>query len=87
VPPRLSSTFFSELNLTQSIQEIADATVEGGAPGIIILVRKDGQEMVATSGIANKETQDEMPADKALRIASVSKVYTATAITRKPRVN
>jgi len=80
VPPRLSSTFFSELNLTQSIQEIADATVEGGAPGIIILVRKDGQEMVATSGIANKETQDEMPADKALRIASVSKVYTATVM-------
>jgi len=57
VLPRWSSTFFSELSLTQSIQEI-----------------------VATPGIANKETQDELPADKALRIASVSKVYTATVV-------
>jgi len=80
VPPRLSTSFFSELSLAQSIQEIADATVEGGAPGAIILVRKDGQEIVATSGIANKVTGVEMPADKALRIASVSKVYTATVV-------
>lgn len=79
-PPRLTSEQFSKMSLAQSIQEIADTTVKGGAPGVVIVVRKDGLETIATAGVSNKLTADKISATQPLRIASVSKVYTATVI-------
>lgn len=79
-PTRLSSESFSKMTLAESIQKIADTTVAGGAPGIVVLVRKDGIETVATAGVANKLIGNKMLESQPLRIASVSKVYTATVI-------
>ncbi len=79
-PTRISSDFFSKLTLQQSAHAIADATIKGGAPGIVVLIRKDGTDTIATAGIANKTTKQSFPADAPLRIASISKVYTATVV-------
>jgi len=78
--PKLSNADFSGLDLQESVQAIADATVKGGAPGVVITVRKENQEFNATAGLANKVSGLEMSADMPLRIASVSKVYTATVV-------
>lgn len=79
-PPRFSSIDFEGLDNETIIQKIADATVAGGAPGAIIHVRQKGLTHTVSSGIANKVTQQAMPTNIPLRIASVSKIYTAAVI-------
>ena len=79
-PRNISSDTFSKLSLEQSVQAIADATVEGGAPGVVVLIRKNGVDTVATAGVRNKATKQVFPANAPLRIASISKVYSATVI-------
>lgn len=79
-PPLLKSEHFTDLSPQQSIQKIADATVAGGAPGVIVLIRKDGQEYSAASGVANKQSGQSMSAELPLRAASISKVYTAAVV-------
>jgi D-alanyl-D-alanine carboxypeptidase len=79
-PPRFTPDDLKGQRLQQKINRIAKATVEGGAPGVSILVRQNGIEFVASSGIANKATNELMPTDDTLRIASIAKVYTATII-------
>ena len=79
-PPLFKSENFKGLNLQQSAQKIADATVAGGAPGVIVLIRKGGQEYSAASGVANKKSGQSMSAQLPLRAASISKVYTAAVV-------
>ncbi len=79
-PPKMSAEQFSGHSLNYSLQKIADATVQGGAPGVVLLVRQDGKEVAISAGVANKKTKEIMPSDEPLRIGSVSKVYTASVI-------
>lgn len=79
-PPRLSTEQFKGGSLQESLNKIAEATIEGGAPGLVIVVRKDGQETAISAGVANKQTNEAMPINEPLRIGSVSKVYTASVI-------
>lgn len=79
-PPRFSAEQFEGNGLQYAVETIAAATVDGGAPGAVILIRKNGEDFIAASGLANKQTQQAMPTDEPLRIGSVSKVYTATVI-------
>lgn len=79
-PPRFESAAFAEQDLTNAMQKIADATVEGGAPGALIHVRKGGETFDVTAGLANKATTQPMRAELPLRVASISKIYTATVI-------
>ena len=79
-PPRFSVEQFRGKDLQQAASAIAKATVEGGAPGVVILIRQNGTEYIASAGVANKQTQQAMPTQAPLRIGSVSKVYTATVI-------
>jgi D-alanyl-D-alanine carboxypeptidase len=79
-PPRLEVDSFKGKTVEQMIRQIADATQEGGAPGILIYARHNGQSYSATAGVSDKETRSPIPTDHALRIASISKIYTATVI-------
>lgn len=79
-PPRFGPEAFETDDWPAALQRIADATVKGGAPGVIIHIRKDGIGQTITAGIANKATGQPMPANLPLRIASVSKIYTAAII-------
>jgi len=79
-PPLFKSENFKGLNLQQSAQKIADATVAGGAPGVIVLIRKDGREYSAAAGVANKRSGQSMSTELPLRAASISKVYTAAVV-------
>lgn len=79
-PPQLSSKDFLGQDLTQAAQIIADRTVKGGAPGVVILIRKKGIDYAVSAGVANKATQQLMPIDQPLRIASITKIYTANLI-------
>jgi D-alanyl-D-alanine carboxypeptidase len=78
--PRFSQQDFEGKSLQQSLDAIAKATVDGGAPGVLILVRKDGKETAVTSGVANKSSGQHIEHNSILRMASISKVYTATVI-------
>ena len=62
------------------MQQIADASVEGGAPGALIHVRKDGKGFSVSAGLANKATGQPMSEKEPIRVASVSKIYTAVVI-------
>jgi len=79
-PPRLASEDFSGQTFQEAAQLIADATVEGGAPGAIIHIRHNGVTYSSASGVANKTTDQVMPTDLPLRIGSITKVYTAAVI-------
>ena len=79
-PPTLTSQDVADKTLLATLQNIADATVEGGAPGIIIHVRENDSEHTVTSGVANKATGQSIATDIPLRIASISKIYTAVVI-------
>jgi len=77
-PPHFTSENFQDVSLQTALQTIADATHAGGAPGVILLVRHNDTNTIATAGTANKKTGIPMPANHALRIASISKVYIAS---------
>lgn len=79
-PPVFSADQFRNVGLQSALETIARATVAGGAPGAIVLVRKNGQEYVASAGVADKRSQRAMPTTAPLRIGSISKVYTAAII-------
>jgi len=79
-PPRFNAEQFADTNLQNAVDTIAQATVEGGAPGAVVLIRRGGKDYIAAAGVANKRTQQKMPTDTPLRIGSISKVYTATVI-------
>jgi len=53
-PRKLSSDYFSTLSLKESAQAIADSTVEGGAPGIVVLIRKNGIDKANQTSIPRR---------------------------------
>ncbi|WP_086933448.1 serine hydrolase domain-containing protein [Agarilytica rhodophyticola] len=79
-PPKLKKEEFSDQDIQSVLQKIADATHAGGAPGVLLLARYQGKEYVASAGTSNKSSGKNMPTTHPLRIASVSKVYTAMVI-------
>ncbi len=79
-PPRLTAEEFARLDLASAMEKLADATVAGGAPGVVLLVQQGGAQVVKTAGTANKASDAPMPTDHPLRMASISKLYTAAVI-------
>ena len=79
-PPRLGAEDFAELDMAGALGKLAGATVDGGAPGTGLLFQQEGLSFVETAGTANKATGAPMPPDHPLRMASISKLYTAAVI-------
>ncbi len=78
--PRFTAEDFSGQTFQAVAQRIAEATVDGGAPGTIVHIRHNGVVYTSAAGVANKTTGQAIALDTPLRIASVSKVYTAAII-------
>jgi len=76
----LQATDFAGLDMQSGVSRLAEATVEGGAPGALVLLQSGQTHLIETAGIANKTTGTPMPADHPLRMASISKLYTAAVI-------
>lgn len=79
-PPRFTSEDFAGQDMQTAMQQIASATVEGGAPGVVIHIRQNGESRTVAAGLANKAAGQPMPTDTPLRIASISKIYTGAVI-------
>jgi len=65
--------------LQARLRELAEAA---GVPGASLAVFADGRLRTATHGVLNVETGVEVTPESVFRIASITKVYTATAIMR-----
>lgn len=63
--------------LSQFLQQMIE---EEGLAGGIILIRDGGQDIIATSGLANRETDTPITADTRFYAASVGKMMVAAAI-------
>jgi D-alanyl-D-alanine carboxypeptidase len=79
-PPRFVAEDFSGQDSESALNKLADATVDGGAPGAVVLLQSGQSAFVGVAGTANKKDGAPMPADHPLRIGSISKLYTAAVI-------
>lgn len=68
--------------LASALQAVLDATVaDGYIPGAVVAVNIPGQQTwVGASGIADRATQTPMTPDTRVRIASISKIFTAVVV-------
>lgn len=65
----------------QDLQTMMDGyTQRGTPPGLVVWVDGPGQQFAGASGYSNLSAQTPMPPNALFRIASVSKVFTATLI-------
>lgn len=72
--------------LPDSIQEQVNKAQDYGFDGIIVYIDQTGKKpQWFTAGTHNRETQEPARADALFKIASVSKLYTAVAITKLVR--
>ena len=78
--PRLQAADFAGLKEWTGLAKLAEATVEGGAPGALVLLRRGQLVFIEAAGTANKTTGAPMPTDHPLRVGSISKLYTAAVI-------
>ena len=79
-PPRLDADDFDGLVLVQAMNKVAEATVEGGAPGALVLFQRGQLAAIEATGVADKTDGAPMPPDHPLRVGSISKLYTAAVI-------
>jgi len=79
-PPRFEAADFDGQSIPPALLQLAEATVDGGAPGAVMLFGRGQSFYIETAGTANKATGASMPPDHPLRIASISKLYTAAVI-------
>jgi len=79
-PPHFASEAFVGQKMKTALEQIAQATIDGGAPGVVIHVRENGEGQSVSAGVANKATGQPMPTGLPLRIASITKLYTAAVI-------
>ena len=79
-PPRFEAADFDGQSIPPALLQLAEATVDGGAPGAVMLFGRGQSFYIETAGTANKATGVSMPPDHPLRIASISKLYTAAVI-------
>ncbi len=71
-----------DAELAAKLQRVLDATVADGAiPGVVLSVSVEGQEpWSGSSGIADRRTQRPMEPSTNVRIASISKIFTAVVV-------
>jgi D-alanyl-D-alanine carboxypeptidase len=62
------------------LQAALDRIVAGGAPGAIMVVRTPGRTLRLASGLADRDARTPMRPGMHLRIASVTKTYTAAVV-------
>jgi D-alanyl-D-alanine carboxypeptidase len=62
------------------VQAALDRLVDGGAPGAIMVVRSGDKTMRLASGVADRATRRKMRPRMHVRIASVTKPYTAAVV-------
>ncbi|MEM0930566.1 MAG: serine hydrolase domain-containing protein [Pseudomonadota bacterium] len=79
-PVRLGTEHLAGLTLEQRAFTIADTAVAGGAPGAVLLLQIGDERVTATAGTTDKSSNEPIDPDTPLRIASVSKIYTAAII-------
>lgn len=76
----LEASDFAGLDMQAALQKVADAAIEGGAPGAVVYAYYHGETFEAAAGIANKRTGQPMPTEHPLRMASITKVYTSAIV-------
>jgi D-alanyl-D-alanine carboxypeptidase len=64
----------------QPLQRLVDRLVSTGAPGALVLIEDDAGSWIGIAGVADRETQRLVAHDDVWRIASVTKIFTATLI-------
>jgi D-alanyl-D-alanine carboxypeptidase len=69
-------------SLHSRITGIVTQVVEKSQAGAIVLVEVDGEQAIATTGLANRATGLEMDSAHMMRPASIGKLYTAAVIHR-----
>ncbi|MEM7739542.1 MAG: serine hydrolase domain-containing protein [Pseudomonadota bacterium] len=79
-PRPIDGDVLASLDLSARAALIADQAVESGAPGAIVLLRSRGDQAVATAGSTSRARGARIDPDTPLRIASVSKLYTAAVL-------
>ena len=79
-PPHITTAEFAPLEPADALRKLATATVAGGAPGVVLLLQNQHARFVEAAGTADKTLGTPMPTDHPLRIASISKLYTAAVI-------
>jgi D-alanyl-D-alanine carboxypeptidase len=69
--------------LPDTVQEQVDRSVEQGLDGVIVYVDQAGEEPVFyTAGVQNKRSQEPIDPNSYFKIASIHKLYIATAIAK-----
>jgi D-alanyl-D-alanine carboxypeptidase len=61
---------------------LLDRVVAAGAPGVLVVVREDGQVRTEARGFANRSRSSRMRADERFRIGSVTKTFVAALVLR-----
>lgn len=76
-----SACTFSILPVSKNVQEEVEKSLDLGFDGIIVYVNQGGKASYYSAGIDNKAAQTAANPHKLFKIASVSKLYTASAAT------
>ncbi|MEO1040841.1 MAG: serine hydrolase domain-containing protein [Pseudomonadota bacterium] len=79
-PHQIDAEVFEGLSLAERAALIAEQVVRDGAPGAVILLRSGDENVVVTAGTTARTNGVPIDPDTPLRIASVSKLYTAAII-------
>jgi D-alanyl-D-alanine carboxypeptidase len=70
----------SDASLDGLVRPLAEAIIDGGAPGIIVMRRGDAGIETAAFGLANMEHQTPMTTDLRFRAGSITKMLVATIV-------
>ncbi len=78
--PRFEAADFAGMDMPRALLKVVEGTVEGGAPGALVLFQRGQLAAIEATGVANKADGAPMPPDHPLRVGSISKLYTAAVI-------
>lgn len=84
-PQVLEAASFQGLSIEERAQMIADGAVDGGAPGAVLYLRVGDESAIVTAGVTRKRGGTSISPDTPLRVASISKIYTAAVIVELSR--
>ena len=80
VPVRIDAEALKSVSLEERASMIADGAVNGGAPGAVLLLQIGEDQVIVTSGHTSKTSDQTISPDTPLRVASISKLYTAAVL-------
>jgi D-alanyl-D-alanine carboxypeptidase len=76
----IGSAALAQSSLRDELEAAAQRAVEAGAPGVIVHVEQADQVYSITRGVADRRSDEVIRPDDMIRMASVTKLYTAAVI-------